>query len=115
MGHLEKIDDGSDENDGEVCVTVNYKGKWYKKTQTFYTIMATLEVENALKRSEENEESNWPKDLFEALVRNDWRDWVVAVQKEKESWRTFNASEISPIRGHGTRSFYNSFGRIIHH
>ena len=54
--------------------------------------MATLEVGSALKRSEENEESSWPKDFFEALVRNDWRDWVVAVQKENESWRTFNAS-----------------------
>ncbi len=55
--------------------------------------MATLEVGSALKRSEENEEANWPKDFFEALVRSDWRDWVLAVQKENESWRTFNASE----------------------
>ena len=91
--HLEKIQEASDENDGDVCATVNYKGKWYKKAQTFYTIMATLEVGNALKRSEENEESNWPKDFFEALVRSDWREWVVAVQKENDSWRTFNASE----------------------
>ena len=91
--HLEKIQEASDENDGDVCATVNYKGKWYKKAQTFYTIMATLEVGNALKRSEENDESNWPKDCFEALVRSDWREWVVAVQKENDSWRTFNASE----------------------
>ena len=76
-----------------MCATVCYEGKWYKKTQTFYTIMATLEVGSALKRSEENEEANWPKDFFEALIRSDWRDWVLAVQKENESWRTFNASE----------------------
>jgi hypothetical protein len=72
---------------------VIYKGKRYKRSQTFYTIMAALEVGSALKRSEENEETNWPKDFFEALVRNDWREWVVAVQKENESWRTFDASQ----------------------
>ena len=76
-----------------VVATVCYNGKWYKKSQTFYSIMATLEVGCALKRAEESEEANWPKDFFEALVRSDWRDWVVAVQKENESWRTFGASE----------------------
>jgi hypothetical protein len=90
-GYLEKMND--DSANGDVCATVSYKGKWYKKSQTFYTIMATLEVGSALKRSEESEEGNWPKDFFEALIRNDWRDWVAAVQKENESWRTFNAAE----------------------
>jgi hypothetical protein len=90
-GYLDKMFDDSD--DGDVCATVCYKGNWYKKTQTFYTIMATLEVGSALKRSEEDEEANWPKDFFEALIRRDWRDWVLAVQKENESWRTFDASE----------------------
>jgi hypothetical protein len=89
--HLEKMLGNSAE--GDVCATVCYEGNWYKKTQTLYTIMATLEVGSALKRSEENEEANWPKDFFEALIRSDWRDWVLAVQKENESWRTFNASE----------------------
>ncbi len=55
--------------------------------------MAALEVGSALKRSEENEETNWPKDFFEALIRKDWREWVVAVPKENESWRTFDASQ----------------------
>jgi hypothetical protein len=88
--HLEKLEFVEPE---DVVATVIYKGKRYKKSQTFYTIMAALEVGSALKRSEENEESNWPKDFFEALIRNDWREWVTAVQKENESWRTFNASE----------------------
>jgi hypothetical protein len=55
--------------------------------------MATLEIGSALKRSEESEESSWPRDFFEALVRDDWREWVLAVQKENESWRTFEAAE----------------------
>jgi hypothetical protein len=45
--------------------------------------MATLEVGSVLKRSEESEEASWPRDFFEALVRNDWREWVLAVQKKK--------------------------------
>jgi hypothetical protein len=54
--------------------------------------MASLEV-GALKKLEEEEEASWPKDFFEAIVRNDWREWIEASQKENESWRTFNASE----------------------
>ena len=48
-------------------------------------MMAVLEVGCALKRSEESEESSWPKDFFEALVRQDWSEWVEAVRKENES------------------------------
>jgi len=91
-GHLVKDDEDNRMISDNVVATVCYKGKWYKRSQTFYSIMATLEVGCALKRADENEEANWPKDFFEALVRTDWRDWVVAVQKENESWRTFDAS-----------------------
>jgi hypothetical protein len=93
LNHLEKTRCEDDWEEDNVVATVIYKGKRYKRSQTFYTIMASLEVGSALKRSEENEETNWPKDFFEALVRKDWREWVVAVQKENESWRTFEASE----------------------
>ena len=93
LTHLENLGKDLEDEPGDVVATVCYKGKWYKKSQTFYTIMAALEVGSALKRSEESEESNWPKDFFEALVRKDWREWVLAVQKEIESWRTFGASE----------------------
>jgi hypothetical protein len=55
LSHLLKAD-YEDEVDGDnVVATVCYKGKWYKKSQTFYTIMAALEVGSALKRCEENE------------------------------------------------------------
>jgi hypothetical protein len=93
VAHLEKVEDRTEESNDDVVAMISYEGKWYKKSQTFYTIMASLEVGSALKRSEESEEASWPRDFFEALVRNDWRDWVMAVQKENESWRTFNASE----------------------
>jgi hypothetical protein len=92
LSRLEKVNGVEEPRSGDVVATVSYKGKWYKKSQTFYTIMAALEVSCALKKSEESEESSWPKDFFEALVRDDWRNWVEAVQKENESWRTFDAS-----------------------
>jgi hypothetical protein len=91
--HLLRIDDDEVSSSGSSVAMVSYNGKWYKKSQTFYTIMASLEVGSALKRSEEDDEASWPKDFFEAMVRNDWREWVEAVQKENESWKTFNASE----------------------
>jgi hypothetical protein len=91
--HLEKLEVDELAKDDDVVATIIYQGKRYKKSQTFYTIMAALEVGSGLKRSQESEESSWPKDFYEALVRNDWREWVGAVQKENESWRTFNASE----------------------
>ena len=91
--HLINIEEDPVSESENVVAMVSYKGKWYKKSQTFYTIMASLEVGSALRKSEEDEEASWPKDFFEAIVRNDWREWVEAVQKENESWRTFDASE----------------------
>ncbi len=90
--HLENVDANSNFRQDDVVAMMLYKKEWCKKKTSLDTIMATLEVGCALKKSEESEESSWPKDFFEALVRNDWREWVDAVQKENESWRTFNAS-----------------------
>jgi hypothetical protein len=55
---LLKAEDDDEAEDGDVVATICYNGKWYKTSQTFYTIIATLEVGSALKRSEENEESS---------------------------------------------------------
>jgi hypothetical protein len=52
---LEKLKDRDDPNPENVVATISYKGKWYRRSKTFYTIMATLEVGCALKRSEESE------------------------------------------------------------
>jgi hypothetical protein len=90
--HLEKVDEDKDPKENVVAAMVLYKKEWYKKKTSLDTIMAALEVGCALKRSEESEESSWPKDFFEALVRDDWREWVEAVQKENEGWKMFNAS-----------------------
>ena len=49
IGHLMKDEDDNRASSDNVVATVCYKGKWYKKSQTFYSIMATLEVGCALK------------------------------------------------------------------
>ena len=74
IAHLTIMEDEAISSSENVVAMVSYRGKWYRKSQTFYTIMASLEVGSALKRSEEDEEASWPKDFFEALVRNDWRE-----------------------------------------
>jgi hypothetical protein len=38
-------------------------------------------------------DSDFPKDFFEVLVREDWRKWVEAVKKELEAWDDNNAVE----------------------
>jgi hypothetical protein len=51
LSHLMKVVDEEDAEEGDVVATICYKGKWYKKSQTFYTIMAALEVgEKGLER-----------------------------------------------------------------
>jgi len=42
--------------------------------------------------------SDFPKDFFEVLVREDWRKWVEAVKKELEAWDDNNAVEIVDIK-----------------
>jgi hypothetical protein len=41
--------------------------------------------------------SDFPKDFFEVLVREDWRKWVEAVKKELEAWDDNNAVETVDI------------------
>jgi hypothetical protein len=57
--HLEKCEENEDfQRQDNVVATVIYKGKRYKKSQTFYTIMASLEVGCALKKTEEEKETS---------------------------------------------------------
>jgi hypothetical protein len=44
-------------------------------------------------KKKKKEESGFPKDFFEVLVREDWRKWVEAVKKELEAWDDNNAVE----------------------
>ncbi len=59
-------------------------------------ILPILEVGSALAPAEGSEATTLPKDFFEALVREDWRDWVSAVKTEIDSWNMFEAAAVVP-------------------
>ena len=60
------------------------------------TILPVLEVGSALSPVAPDETSNVPRDFFEALVKEDWRDWVSAVKTEIDSWSMFEAATVVP-------------------
>ena len=60
------------------------------------TILPILAVGEALSQSSGEGKDSWPKDFYEALLRDDWRDWVQAVKNEIDSWAMFEASTEIP-------------------
>ena len=60
------------------------------------TILPILSVGEALSQSSGDGAESWPKDFYEALLREDWRDWVQAVKNENDSWAMFEASTEIP-------------------
>ena len=60
------------------------------------TILPILSVGEALSQSNDDQKESWPKDFYEALLRDDWRDWVQAVKNENDSWAMFEASSEIP-------------------
>ncbi len=52
-----------------------------------------LEVHAQIHGVAHDEPGNWPKDLLQAMMKEDWREWVSAVKKEIESWHLFDAAE----------------------
>jgi hypothetical protein len=49
-----------------------------------------------LSQPQDTSEGSWPKDFYEALLRDDWRDRVQAVKNENDSWSMFEASSEIP-------------------
>ena len=68
----------------------------YEKTKVSASMVVTLVLSSVFNVEEDPmDKTKWPKDFFHALVRDDWRDWVMAVKKEINSWMDFDAySEI---------------------
>jgi hypothetical protein len=61
------------------------------------TILPILSVGEALSQPADDSKGSWPKDFYEALLRDDWRDWVQAVKNENDSWSMFEASTEIPF------------------
>ena len=58
------------------------------------TILAVLGDASELKSKPDDMSGDWPKNFFEALVRSDWRDWVLAVKKENAGWIINQATRV---------------------
>ena len=61
------------------------------------TILPILSVGSALSQPNPTGKDSWPRDFYEALLRDDWREWVQAVKNETESWSILEASTEIPF------------------
>jgi hypothetical protein len=66
---------------------------WFKTTTSLSCILPILEVHAQLHGIINDEPGNWPKDFLQAMMKEDWREWVSAVKKEIESWHLFDAAQ----------------------
>jgi hypothetical protein len=82
--HLEVHDSESDKDENE---EPRYNGRLDKET-----ILPILSVGAQLSQPNSDGKDSWPKDFYEALLRDDWKEWVQAVKNETDSWGMFEAS-----------------------
>jgi hypothetical protein len=96
--HTDFLEMANDKKEGNVLVALYLLTEpWYDdRLNTIGTILPVLEVGAALAPAGGNETTSLPKDFFEALVREDWRDWVLAVKTEMDSWSMFEAATVVP-------------------
>ena len=66
----------------------------YNSRVTKETILPILAVGAQLSQPNPIGKDSWPKDFYEALLRDDWREWVQAVKNENDSWGMFEASSV---------------------
>ena len=72
---------------------------WFDdRTDGTKTMLPILEIGSALAPATSEETTNLPRDFFEALIREDWRDWVSAVKAEIDSWSMFEAATVVPYQ-----------------
>jgi hypothetical protein len=67
---------------------------WFKTTTALACILPILEVNAQLHGILKDEPGNWPRDFLDAMMKEDWREWVSAVKKEIESWHLFDAAKV---------------------
>jgi len=79
------LHDSDTESDGELEPRLNSR-------ISKETLLPILSVGAALSQTNAIGKDNWPKDFYEALLRDDWRDWVQAVKNETDSWGMLEAS-----------------------
>ncbi len=66
---------------------------WFKTSTSFACVLPILEVHAQLHGIANDEPGNWLRDFLQAMMKDDWREWVSAVKKEIESWHLFDAAQ----------------------
>jgi hypothetical protein len=96
--HTDFLEPARDGKEGNVVMAMYLHNEpWYDdRANTIKTILPVLEVGTALAPVGHLESTSLPRDFFEALVREDWRDWVLAVKTEMDSWSMFEAATVVP-------------------
>ncbi len=89
--------DRDSKKDGALMAMFLQNEPWLSdRMNSIGTILHVLEVGAALTPVASHETTNLPRDFFEALVREDWRDWVLAFKTEMDSWNMFEAATVVP-------------------
>ena len=61
-------------------------------------IMSVLELGGVPDFESKAQKTSWPKDFFEAMMRDDWRDWIESIKKEQDGWNDNDATTEVPRR-----------------
>ncbi len=79
--HTDFLEAAGDNVKGDVMTALYLLTEpWFDdRTNSTRMILPILEVGSALAPATSDEATNLPRDFFEALIREDWRDWVSAV------------------------------------
>jgi hypothetical protein len=66
---------------------------WFKSNTSILCVLPILEVHAQIHGMVQDEPGNWPKDFLQAMMKDDWREWILAIKKEIESWHLFDAAK----------------------
>jgi hypothetical protein len=97
--HTDFLEAAKDGEEGNALIALYLLNEpWYDdRANTIRLILPVLEVGSALAPADGHGTTTLPKDFFEALIREDWRDWVLAVKTEMDSWSMFEAATVVPF------------------
>jgi hypothetical protein len=67
--------------------------EWSRGKTRIETILLIMEIHSQLQGAVSDEPGSWPEEFLQAMISKDWREWVMAVKAEIESWNLFDAAE----------------------
>jgi hypothetical protein len=108
--HTDFLEAAKDGEEGNALIALYLLNEpWYDdRANTIRLILPVLEVGSALAPADGHGTTTLPKDFFEALIREDWRDWVLAVKTEMDSWSMFEAATVVPFGSMERGASYHS-------